>query len=100
MTFRIIHTGAEPLISEEADWTDPTFAKPPRKAVQGRQITKVRQPRPDRDIPAVLNGYGKRPLIELALDACRWPVTDDAPYLFCGRKKKGPGSYCDRHGGK
>ena len=36
-------------------------------------------------------------LKDLEHDQCRYPITDEKPYLFCGRAKDGDSSYCPRH---
>ena len=33
----------------------------------------------------------------LARDGCRWPIGDDAPFLFCGCKAAAGSSYCATH---
>jgi hypothetical protein len=33
----------------------------------------------------------------LARDGCRWPIGDDAPFLFCGCKAASGSSYCATH---
>lgn len=38
-----------------------------------------------------------KPLLDLNPNDCRWPVTDDRPFLFCGEPKAGAGSYCACH---
>lgn len=36
-------------------------------------------------------------LLDLAHDQCRYPVTQESPYLMCGRTKIEGSSYCLRH---
>jgi len=36
-------------------------------------------------------------LKDLRHDQCRYPLTQEAPYVFCGRQKAGGSSYCPRH---
>lgn len=36
-------------------------------------------------------------LLELLLDACRWPVTDNPNMLFCGERADEGCPYCKRH---
>jgi GcrA cell cycle regulator len=38
-------------------------------------------------------------LVDLALNDCRYPVTGDAPFLFCGHPKMEGSSYCRPHFG-
>lgn len=38
-----------------------------------------------------------KPLLDLAINDCRWPVTDDKPFLFCGEPKAVTSSYCACH---
>lgn len=38
-----------------------------------------------------------KPLLDLAINECRWPVTDDKPFLFCGERKPHGASYCACH---
>jgi len=37
-------------------------------------------------------------------NSCCWPVTEDAPFLYCGqpgiRRKEGHGAYCEHHAAK
>jgi len=33
----------------------------------------------------------------LARDGCRWPIGDDAPFLFCGCQQASGSSYCATH---
>jgi GcrA cell cycle regulator len=37
------------------------------------------------------------PLAELENNECRYPVTDDAPFLFCGQPQAEGSSYCAHH---
>lgn len=37
------------------------------------------------------------PLLDLDPDDCRYPVTDDLPFLFCGHPKHEGSSYCAAH---
>ena len=43
-----------------------------------------------------LDGAGPVPLIALDKGMCKWPVTEDAPFLFCGHAA-GEHSYCEIH---
>ena len=36
-------------------------------------------------------------LLQLEECQCRFPITNDTPFLFCGRKKRPGSSYCQRH---
>lgn len=36
-------------------------------------------------------------VLELKRNDCRWPVTADSPYLFCGHPKADGSSYCAHH---
>lgn len=36
-------------------------------------------------------------LMDLAVDGCRWPTTDQLPYLFCNLKQHLGSSYCPEH---
>jgi GcrA cell cycle regulator len=36
-------------------------------------------------------------LLDLAHGQCRYPVTDDAPFLFCGHAQQKDSSYCPAH---
>lgn len=38
-----------------------------------------------------------KPLLDLANNDCRWPMTADKPFLFCGEPKAETGSYCACH---
>lgn len=38
-----------------------------------------------------------KPLLDLNPSDCRWPVTDDRPFLFCGEPKAPESSYCACH---
>lgn len=38
-----------------------------------------------------------KPLLDLAKYDCRWPMTDDKPFLFCGEPQAGESSYCACH---
>ena len=36
-------------------------------------------------------------LLQLRRDQCRYPVTEESPWVFCGRATKDGSSYCARH---
>lgn len=38
-------------------------------------------------------------VVELEASHCRWPVTEDHPFLFCGHEKAAGFSYCAHHCG-
>lgn len=38
-----------------------------------------------------------KPLLDLDPNDCRWPVTADKPFLFCGARKAPGSSYCACH---
>ena len=71
----------------------PARPKPPR---QPRMISKKRlapvivpmAPEPD---------ARNRTLLELKRRDCRYPVTADSPFLFCGHPKAEGSSYCANH---
>lgn len=37
------------------------------------------------------------PILDLQKHQCRWPVTDDFPFLFCGQTRADESSYCPHH---
>lgn len=41
-----------------------------------------------------------KPLVALADNECRFPVTKDSPHLFCGQPKRSGSSYCAHHAQK
>lgn len=36
-------------------------------------------------------------LLDMRHDQCRYPVTQESPWVFCGREKTEHSSYCARH---
>lgn len=36
-------------------------------------------------------------LLQLCSAACKWPVNDGNPFLFCNRHRRGGSPYCDEH---
>ena len=36
-------------------------------------------------------------LADMDYSQCRYPLTQEAPWVFCGRTKDGSSSYCSRH---
>lgn len=57
-----------------------------------------RSPRP-RATTTPWRGIQNVPLVELRSDECRFPVTDERPYLFCGSHAVPGCSYCAEHTG-
>lgn len=40
---------------------------------------------------------GNLSITDLTTSQCRWPITADAPFLFCGDARKTGSSYCEAH---
>lgn len=63
------------------------FAAPSREPPAKPIRVRVEPPRPSH--PCVLN--------KLTATSCRWPIGDDAPFLFCNETADDHSSYCPAH---
>jgi GcrA cell cycle regulator len=59
-----------------------------------RQIERPPPPAPPPPVPAV--SARPRKLLQLSAMQCRWPVTDEKPFLFCADRVEKP-PYCPPH---
>lgn len=81
---------------------------PERRAANSERMRKFNEERrakaPQKvkiDLPdetwAPLPGTTPIGMIDLSDATCRWPVSDGAPFLFCGCQTEGSSSYCATH---
>lgn len=72
---------------------DPDAPRPIR--VRKERVKSM--PKPPRALPEPEDCTDGVPMELLQSFACRWPLTADSPFLFCGRVKHEHSAYCMQH---
>jgi GcrA cell cycle regulator len=81
---------------QEGSHHKPRPKKPPRpRAERIAPLPKHEPPKGKAWEP--LLGTVPRPLIDLRDGMCKWPVTEDSPFLFCAAPTAEGKSYCQHH---
>jgi len=61
-----------------------------------RRSMPIQRPAP-MPVPTIAPPSRDLSVLELEIDDCRWPITDNPPHLFCGNLKVPGLSYCPFH---